>query len=100
MVSRIALVTILAVTLGAPLHAQPCNPAIDGTYCASLPTSRPGNTLSPGRTTTLESGYAPSIQSLGGGLSPAFDQPATFGAISFRNDGTRCTGLVRRGSCK
>jgi hypothetical protein len=99
MVSRSAVAAILAVMLGAPGHAQPCNPAIDGTYCASLPTSRPGNTLS-GRTSTLESGYAPSIQSLGGGLSPAFDQPATFGAISFRNDGTRCTGLVRRGSCK
>jgi hypothetical protein len=91
---------ILAAALGAPGHAQPCNPVIDGTYCASLPNNRPGNTAAPGKNTKLDYNYAPPIQDLGGALSPSFDRPATLGAISFRNDGSRCTGLIRRGSCK
>ena len=100
--SRIILAAILAAVFGAPGHAQPCNPAIDGTYCATLPTNRPGNTTAPRKNTKLDLDYAPQIQGggLGADLLPGSDQPATFGAISFRNDGTRCTGLVRRGSCK
>jgi len=98
-VSRIALVAILLITLGAPGNTQPCNPAIDGTYCATQPYSKPGiKTLPPG-STTLRSGYAPPIQNLGGDLSPESDQPATLGAISFSGDGSRCIGLLRRGSC-
>ena len=32
--SWIALATVLAGVPGAPAMAQPCNPVIDGTYCA------------------------------------------------------------------
>ncbi|MGB7577610.1 MAG: hypothetical protein WBM16_06910, partial [Pseudolabrys sp.] len=35
--SRIAVVTIFFIAVGAPGIAQRCNPAIDGTYCTSQP---------------------------------------------------------------
>jgi hypothetical protein len=34
-VSQISLVAILLLMLGAPGIALPCNPVIDGTYCAT-----------------------------------------------------------------
>lgn len=92
-VSLNALAVILAVASGSPGDAQPCNPAIDGTYCATLPknaldTPKP---LPAGKSAPVfESAFSLSRE----------NQPATLGAISFHGDGTRCVGLLRRGSCK
>jgi len=89
---KAALVAILALLPGA-VAAQPCNPVLEGTYCATLPAqreqlpSRQGISFDP-------------IQSMGKDLSPFGDvPPATFGAISFRGDGKRCIGLLTRGNC-
>lgn len=88
--SRAALVTAFAVIVAGQARAQPCNPVIDGTYCAeaniSSNSSRSRVSISP-------------IQSLGGDLFSPQDQPATLGAITFRGDGTQCIGLLRRGRC-
>jgi hypothetical protein len=84
-----------AVLVAAP-HAlavaqQPCNPVIDGTYCATqMPrqvpsTRRSGVTLSP-------------IDDLGSAISGMPTSPATLGGINFRG-GTTCIGLLRRGAC-
>ena len=90
--SRISLATIAMVTLGNPGNTQPCNPAIDGTYCASEPRRSPTLSTSPGIS-------APTM-SLGGSLSSGlYDQPATLGAITFSGDGSRCIGLLRRVNC-
>jgi hypothetical protein len=92
-VSRIVLVTVLLLVVGVPAMAQPCNPVIDGTYCAEeanrrrdISTSRPG---------------LPPIRNIADDFSPGQDpeQPATLGAITFRGNGTRCIGLLRRGAC-
>jgi len=89
--SRIALVTVLLLMLDAPGLAQPCNPVIDGTYCAEEASRRPSNAASPTR-------FAP-IRNIGDDFLTGQDQPATIGAITFRGNGTRCIGLLRRGAC-
>jgi hypothetical protein len=71
---------------------QPCDPLIDGTYCATQ-----GGRLA-NRTAQSSFGMAP-IQSLSGDLSLGQDQPATFGGISFSGNNTICIGLLRRGGC-
>jgi len=84
----------MAVALMAtPGLAQRCNPATDGTYCYELPKvkidlSTPPPTSDFGR-----------MQSVGSDFSAGRDQPGTLGAISFRDDGTKCVGLFRRSSC-
>jgi len=89
--SRILLVAIIvAAILRAEGVAQPCNPAIDGTYCAEQMSKRP-------------SGAAPASRSnpnLGGDFFSIVreNDPATFGAITF-SGGSRCIGLLRRSSC-
>lgn len=70
---------------------QPCDPLIDGTYCATQ-----GGRLS--RTAPSQISMAP-IQSLGGDLSLGQTQPGTLGAITFNSGGTICIGLLRRGAC-
>ena len=87
---RFVFVTSLMFALSASGIAQPCNPAIDGTYCATLSKNNQFITKSPTN----------SSQSYGGAFSSLADhQPATLGAVTFRGDGTRCMGLLRRGSC-
>jgi hypothetical protein len=92
-VSRSALVTTLLLMLGAPAMAQPCNPVIDGTYCAEEASRRANVARSPTR--------LPPIRNIADDFSPGQDpeQPATLGAITFRGNGTRCIGLLRRGAC-
>jgi hypothetical protein len=92
-VSRIALVAVLLLMLGVPAMAQPCNPVIDGTYCAEEASRRANRATSP---TGL-----PPIRNIADDFSPGQDpeQPATLGAITFRGNGTRCIGLLRRGAC-
>jgi hypothetical protein len=92
--SGISAIAVMAA--GAPhSHAQqPCNPAIDGTYCAQAGIGSPGGPPSAARRAVLD-------LSLGQGLSGNFyDKPATLGAITFGSDGSRCIGLVRRLSCR
>jgi hypothetical protein len=74
-------------------QSQPCNPVIDGTYCASqmpkaaAPSANRGVSFNP-------------IQNMGQDLlSDRREDPVTFGAISFRG-GENCIGLMRRGQCK
>ena len=71
--------------------AQPCNPVIDGTYCAEQ-MSRPRTSSMPPRPTMSP------IEEIGGAVSVGQDNPATFGAVSFRY-GSACMGLMRRGNC-
>jgi hypothetical protein len=90
------LAPILAVTVLALVHmtaavAQPCNPVIDGTYCATQMRSSDGS----GRSSV---NMRP-IQSIGGDMFGSQGQPATLGAITFQGGGTQCIGLLRRGRC-
>jgi hypothetical protein len=68
-----------------PSAPQQCNPAIDGTYCATAGAAPPPS-------------IAP-IQSLSSDLAVGSDPPATLGAITFNSDGTNCIALFRRMSC-
>lgn len=75
-------------------RAEPCNPIVDGTYCA---TQMPKySSSSSGYSTGLrpiddQSSIVPS-SSVGG------SQPATLVGISFQGNG-RCFGLLRRSVC-
>ena len=91
-VSRTAVMTIFIVALSTPGIAQPCNPAIDGTYCASQPNSRLDNSLSASSRSnpSIGSDFFSSVRG---------NDPATLGAITFQSNGTRCVGLLRRSSC-
>lgn len=90
-IPRIALATVLAGALGAPAIAQPCNPVIDGTYCAEESNRRSSSARSDGTFGTM--------QGIARGMTPWQDQPGTLGAITFRG-GETCIGLFRRGECK
>jgi hypothetical protein len=60
---------------------QPCNPVIDGTYCASADNG------------------APAMQSLSSDLAIRGDDAATFGGITFSGSGSACIGLFRQMAC-
>jgi hypothetical protein len=92
---RIVFAAVLTTMSGALGRAEPCNPAVDGTYCATA-NIRPDAS----RTRTTSSN---SIQfnDLGASLSSmSYDRPATIGAITFSGDGSRCIGILRRVNCK
>lgn len=90
----IALVSISMVASASAAYGEPCNPVVDGTYCATQMTNS--------RAQPSGSAYRfQPIDGLGGSLlSGSYDQPATLGAITFNADGSRCIGLLRRASCK
>ena len=90
----IALVSIAMVAAASVVYGEPCNPVVDGTYCATQMTNS--------RAEPSGSAYRfQPIDGLGGSLlSGSYDQPATLGAITFNGDGSRCIGLLRRASCK
>jgi hypothetical protein len=90
-ISRMTLVAVLVGAAAAPALAQPCNPVIDGTYCATQPNPKLNWSTSSG-------GYFPPIQGIANDVAPYFEQPATLGAITFRG-GQTCIGLFRRGAC-
>ncbi len=77
--------------LQLPDASPPCNPLIDGTYCASAAAGLLNATQSP-------AGIAP-MQSLSSDLAIGGNPPATLGAINFGSDGSTCIGLFRRMSC-
>lgn len=90
-VPRILLVAvIITATLRAEGIAQPCNPAIDGTYCAEQMGKRPSGPATASRSNPSLGRDAFSIV--------RDNDPATFGAITF-GGGTRCIGILRRSSC-
>ena len=94
MTVRTILVAVLLGASAAPAPAQPCNPVLDGTYCATQPRPRvdwSGSSSGGG-------GYFAPIQGITSDLGPVTDQPATLGAITFRG-GQTCIGLFRRGAC-
>ena len=79
------------IVASAVMAQQPCNPAIDGTYCASAGIkSQPDLPLTSSRRDIGFSGIS------GAGF---YEQPATLGAITFGSSG-RCIGLVRRVNCR
>ena len=72
-------------------QAQPCNPLVDGTYCASAA----ANSASAAQAVAS---LGP-MQSVSSDLSIGGDPPATLGAITFNGSGLSCIGLFRRTSC-
>ena len=90
-IARMVLVAVLLGAAAARALAQPCNPVIDGTYCATQPHPRVD-------WSTRSGGYFAPIQGITSDLGPSTDQPATLGAITFRG-GQTCIGLFRRGVC-
>jgi hypothetical protein len=79
---------------GGFAHAEPCNPIIDGTYCA---TQMPRNV---GSTSSSSSRMRP-IEDMSRLLpsgTVGSSQPGTLVGISFQGNG-RCAGLLRRSVC-
>lgn len=92
-VSRIALALLLAIVLVTSGRAQPCNPAIGGTYCASQPDPSLKNSAVVSGS-ARDDGLGASLMSHG-----YYDSPGMFAGITFKGDGTRCIGLLFRGRC-
>ncbi len=84
---------LIAIMLPGPGKAEPCNPIIDGTYCATQ--------MPKGRAAQLSSKDMNPIRSIGGdfGSNTSQDQPGTLGSISLRGGGDRCFGTIVRGRC-
>jgi hypothetical protein len=83
----------LSLALHTPAAAQqPCNPVIDGTYCA---TQMP---RSPAPSASSRVQMRP-IEDIGSSIAISSNSPATLGSISFGR-GTDCIGLLRRGACR
>ena len=82
---------VLAFHAPGAAQQQPCNPVIDGTFCAEqMPRSRPG----------AQPPMIRPIGSIGSSISSTNNTPAgTLGGISIRSGGQTCVGLLRRGAC-
>jgi len=84
---------VLSLTTGVHAVAQPCNPVIDGTYCATqMPKQDIQRPADVGKS---------QLQSLGGDLlvgSFPGDQPGMLGGISLQGN-SRCIGFLRRTNC-
>jgi hypothetical protein len=93
---RVAFLTCFVAVLVMPseltgVAAQPCNPVIDGTYCATqMGRAQPSGPTSRGMQ---------SIEGIAGDILIDQNQPATLGAITFQGDRSRCIGLLRRSNC-
>lgn len=84
---------LIAVVVPSPAQTEPCNPIIDGTYCA---TQMPKN-----RSATSPSKGMDPIRPVGGDFdwSGSQETPGTLGSISFRGGGNRCFGTIVRSRC-
>lgn len=71
--------------------AEPCNPVIDGTYCAS-------QQIRPRSSSNSPLSNAQPFNSVANDLSLDKERPATIGAFVFQG-GSRCVALLRRGTC-
>lgn len=94
----VAVVGGLAGSVSVVAQQQPCNPIVDGTYCAEqMPRNRTSS-----QSGSSGGGYATPMRSIGTDLSLGADNvgsPATIGAITFRGGGEKCVGLLFRGRC-
>jgi hypothetical protein len=81
------------LAVGGSANAEPCNPIVDGTYCATQMPRNSNPAVSSDRMRPMQdmSRLVPS-SSVGG------SQPGTLVGISFQGSG-RCVGLLRRYSC-
>jgi len=93
---QIAIAALMALACCSAATAQPCNPVIDGTFCADNMPKRGSKTTS----TSRSSAKMRPIQPIRDPSSSFQDTPGTFGGISFSNTGERCVGLMRRGRCR
>ncbi len=89
---RIAIVAavFMLAFVGTGL-AEPCNPVIDGTYCASLPK----RSQTPSSPTPVQ---LQPIQSIARDVL-GDSQTATLGRITFQGAAT-CIGTIRRAACR
>lgn len=86
------IVALLAALIPGAARAEPCNPIIDGTYCATqMPRSN--------KAQSSGGGMNP-IRSIGSdfGSNTSQDSPGTLGSISF-GGGSRCIGSMIRSRC-
>jgi hypothetical protein len=81
-------------TADARPATPPCNPVIDGTYCATAASSASAPIHSFSSDLFGDSDPPGAIDFAGGGI-----QPATLGAINFSGSGASCIGLFRQRSC-
>ncbi|HEY1749081.1 MAG TPA: hypothetical protein VGG11_20265 [Xanthobacteraceae bacterium] len=91
-VALTATASVGTATAQLPTSAadEPCNPVIDGTYCAT----QGGRLSNSGSSISM----AP-IQSLSGDLSLGQSNPGTFAGITLSGNNTICIGFLRRASC-
>jgi hypothetical protein len=87
---------VAAAPRPASTQAPPCNPLIDGTYCASAGVTRAPAPQSPAGISSIQS--LSSDLGIGDSLDMGGAPPATLGAITFSSNGN-CIGLFRRTSC-
>jgi len=90
----LALMAAASLVMTIPAEAdQPCNPIVDGTYCAThMPKYSSSNGSSTGLRPIGDTSQLVPTSSVGG------NQPATLVGISFQGNG-RCFGLLRRSVC-
>jgi len=74
-------------------NAEPCNPIIDGTYCATQMPNRVTSTTSSNRMKPIDD-----MTRLVPSSSVGSSAPGTLIGISFQGNG-RCFGLLRRSVC-
>lgn len=80
--------------IGSANAEQPCNPIIDGTFCATqMPKKKVNSAYSSDRMRHIQD-MSRTMPSNSVGSS----QPATLGGISLQGK-SRCVGLLRRSDC-
>lgn len=82
---------LFALQPRASAQREPCNPVIDGTYCAEQ--------MPRGRATTPSAPIISPMSDFGRSISGDPSSPGTLGGFSIRSGGTSCIGLLRRGAC-
>ncbi len=90
-IAQAIVASVCALAMHSAAIAQPCNPVIDGTYCATQ--------MPRARTATQSAPVINPIRDLGRSITGEPTSPGTLGGISFRSGGTTCIGLLRRGNC-
>jgi hypothetical protein len=89
---KIVLAAASLVAVSSVKADEPCNPIVDGTYCATqMPKYSSSNSSSGLRPIDDMSQLVPN-SAVGG------SQPATLVGVSFQGNG-RCFGLLRRSAC-
>ena len=96
-VAAILMLVALLAGPGAPAQAQGqnCTSYKGRSYCDDLPG------VSSASSSSSSSSSSSYLSPIGLGTESWFGQnpPATFGAITFNGNGSRCMGLLRQGNC-